>query len=54
MDSQGGLTIANPIYPKVRPRVLKVITMASLPKIAPTWLSPEGELNTDACDIFDL
>ncbi|BAZ13912.1 hypothetical protein NIES4071_57520 [Calothrix sp. NIES-4071] len=48
MDPQGGLTIANPIYREVLPRVLTVTPMASLPKIAPTWLTPEGELNTDA------
>ncbi len=44
---EGGLTIANPIYREVLPRVLTVTPMASLPKIAPTWLTPEGELNTD-------
>jgi type II secretory pathway predicted ATPase ExeA len=48
MDPQGGLTIANPIYREVLPRVLTVTPMASLPKIAPTWLTQEGELNTDA------
>jgi type II secretory pathway predicted ATPase ExeA len=39
---QGGLTIANPIYREVLPRVLTVTSMASLPTIAPTWLTPEG------------
>ncbi|MDJ0734285.1 MAG: ATP-binding protein [Nostocaceae cyanobacterium] len=48
MHPQGGLTIANPIYREVLPRVLTVTPMASLPMIAPTWLTPEGELNTDA------
>ncbi|RUT03439.1 hypothetical protein DSM106972_050780 [Dulcicalothrix desertica PCC 7102] len=48
MDPQGGLTIANPIYREVLPRVLTVTPMASLPKIAPTWLTQEGELNIDA------
>ncbi|MUG92926.1 AAA family ATPase [Scytonema sp. UIC 10036] len=48
MDPQGGLTIANPIYREVLPRVLTVTPMASLPKIAPTWLTEKGELNTDA------
>ena len=48
MDPQGGLTIANPIYREVLPRVLMVTPMASLPKIAPTWLTPKGELNTEA------
>ena len=48
MDPQGGLTIANPIYREVLPRVLTVTPMASLPQIAPSWLTPSGELNTDA------
>jgi hypothetical protein len=47
MHPQGGLTIANPIYREVLPRVLTVTPMASLPRIAPTWLNPEGELNID-------
>ncbi|WP_414621874.1 ATP-binding protein [Calothrix sp. CCY 0018] len=48
MHPQGGLTIANPIYREVLPRVLTVTPMASLPMIAPTWLTAEGELNKDA------
>jgi type II secretory pathway predicted ATPase ExeA len=48
MHPQGGLTIANPIYREVLPRVLTVTPMASLPVIAPTWLTLEGELNIDA------
>jgi hypothetical protein len=48
IDPQGGLTIANPIYREVLPRVLTITPSASLPKIAPTWLTKEGELNTDA------
>jgi AAA-like domain len=48
MDTQGGLTIANPIYREVLPRVLTVTPMASLPQIAPTWLTPEGKLDTQA------
>ncbi|MBD2302020.1 ATP-binding protein [Nostoc sp. FACHB-190] len=48
MHPHGGLTIANPIYREVLPRVLTVTPMASLPVIAPTWLTPEGELNIDA------
>jgi type II secretory pathway predicted ATPase ExeA len=47
MDPQGGLIIANPIYREVLPRVLTVTPMASLPRIAPTWLTPEGELNIE-------
>jgi len=48
MHPYGGLTIANPIYREVLPRALTVTPMASLPMIAPTWLTPEGELNLDA------
>jgi type II secretory pathway predicted ATPase ExeA len=36
MDPLGGLTIANPIYREVLPRVLTVTPMASLPQISPT------------------
>jgi type II secretory pathway predicted ATPase ExeA len=48
MDPQGGLTIANPIYREVLPRVLTVTPMASLPQIAPSWLNEESGLNIDA------
>ncbi len=48
MSPQGGLAIANPIYREVLPRVLTVTPMASLPQIAPTWLTPSGELNVQA------
>ena len=48
MHPQGGLAIANPIYREVLPRVLTVTPMASLPMIAPTWLTQSGELNKDA------
>jgi type II secretory pathway predicted ATPase ExeA len=48
MDVQGGLTIANPIYREVLPRVLTVTPMASLPQISPSWLTPTGQLNIDA------
>lgn len=48
IDPLGGLTIANPIYREVLPRVLTVTPMASLPQIAPTWLTPTGELDIDA------
>ena len=48
MHPYGGLTIANPIYREVLPRVLTVTPMASLPTIAPTWLTQSGELNKDA------
>ncbi|MEG3921163.1 ATP-binding protein [Microcoleus sp. POL10_C6] len=48
MDVLGGLTIANPIYREVLPRVLTVTPMASLPQIAPSWLTHEGKLDTQA------
>ncbi|MGJ0607630.1 AAA-like domain-containing protein [Cylindrospermopsis raciborskii] len=48
MHPYGGLTVANPIYREVLPRVLTVTPMASLPMIAPTWLTSAGELNIDA------
>ncbi len=48
MDPLGGITIANPIYREVLPRVLTVTPSASLPQIMPTWLTPEGTLNPDA------
>lgn len=45
---QGGLVIANPIYKEVLPRVLSVVPSASLPQIAPTWLTAEGALDSGA------
>ncbi|KYC41616.1 polyketide biosynthesis operon protein CyrO [Scytonema hofmannii PCC 7110] len=48
IDPLGGLAIANPIYREVLPRVLTVTPMASLPQIAPTWLTTDGELDSDA------
>lgn len=48
MSAQGGLAIANPIYREVLPRVLAVTPIASLPQIAPTWLTPAGELDMEA------
>jgi hypothetical protein len=48
MHPQGGLMIANPIYREVLPRVLTVTPMASLPVIAPSWLTAEGELDKEA------
>jgi hypothetical protein len=47
MDPQGGLTIANPIYREVLPRVLTVAPMASLPQITPAWLLANGEIDLD-------
>jgi type II secretory pathway predicted ATPase ExeA len=46
-DPQGGLVIANPIYREVIPRVLVGGTQDSLPRIAPSWLTGDGELDSD-------
>ncbi len=42
-QSQGGLTIANPIYQEVLPRVLASNTQDSLPSIQPSWLTIDGD-----------
>ena len=42
----GGLTIANPIYREVLPRVLASGPQDSLPLIQPSWLTPENALDT--------
>jgi AAA-like domain len=47
-DPAGGLVIANPIYREVLPRVLAQGPQDSLPIISPSWLTANGELNTDA------
>jgi hypothetical protein len=47
-QSHGGLTVANPIYQEVLPRMLAFTPQASLPQIAPTWLNPDGTLDPDA------
>ena len=47
MNPQGGLVIANPIYREVLPRELTGTAIASLPTIAPTWLTSDGELDVD-------
>ena len=47
LDPAGGLVIANPIYNEVLPRVLTATTNASLPHISPTWLKPDGSLDSD-------
>lgn len=44
----GGIVVANPIYREVLPRVLAKVPQASLPMIAPSWLSDQGELLPDA------
>ena len=45
---EGGLDVANPIYREVIPRVLARGPQDPLPRIAPTWLLPEGRLDTRA------
>ena len=46
-DGAGGLIVANPIYREVLPRALAGGPQDSLPRIAPTWLNPDGSLNPD-------
>jgi hypothetical protein len=46
-DPQGGLVVANPIYREVIPRVLVGGTQDSLPRIAPSWLTADGVLDSD-------
>ncbi|WP_370623554.1 ATP-binding protein [cf. Phormidesmis sp. LEGE 11477] len=47
MSPAQGLTIANPIYREVLPRVLAFTPMAALPQITPTWLNADGKLSLD-------
>jgi hypothetical protein len=47
IDTEGGLVIANPIYREVMPRVLAFTPRAALPRIAPSWLTPEGNLDVE-------
>ncbi|MGB3613414.1 MAG: AAA-like domain-containing protein [Elainellaceae cyanobacterium] len=47
ISPQGGLVVANSIYKEVLPRVLSAVPQASLPQIAPSWLTPEGKLDPD-------
>ncbi len=47
-DPAGGLVIANPIYREVIPRVLAQSPQDTLPTIAPTWLNPDGSLDSNA------
>ena len=44
----GGLTVANPIYREVLPRMLAFTPQASLPQISPTWLTAGGTLDPAA------
>ena len=45
--NQDGLTIANPIYQEVLPRVLAYVTTASIGYVQPIWLSEQGEFLGD-------
>lgn len=47
LDPVEGLLIANPIYREVLPRVLASTTIASLPRITPTWLTAAGRLDSE-------
>ena len=46
-DPMGGLIIANPIYREVIPWDLAGGPQDSLPSIQPSWLKPDGELDSD-------
>lgn len=47
------VSIANPIYKEIIPRVLATSAQASIPRISPTWLNPDGGLNpTKLVDAF--
>ncbi|MBK1648948.1 hypothetical protein CKO36_10125 [Rhabdochromatium marinum] len=43
----GGIEIANPIYREVLPRTLALVPQASLPRITPSWLDDQGQLNPE-------
>ena len=47
LSSGGQIEISNPIYREVLPRALAFVPQASLPMIFPTWLKPDGALDTD-------
>ncbi|MBK1720155.1 ATP-binding protein [Thiocystis violacea] len=47
-QQSGGLSVANPIYREVLPRMLAFTPQASLPRISPTWLNADGVLNPEA------
>lgn len=44
-ESGAGLVIANPIYREAIPRSLASAAIASLPRIHPTWLTADGDLD---------
>ncbi len=46
-DEAGKLTIANPIYREVLPRVLSRGLQDGLPTIQPSWLKENGQLDSD-------
>ena len=43
----GSLTIANPIYGEIIPRVLASGAQDSLPRLKPVWLNADGSLNAE-------
>jgi hypothetical protein len=45
VDPQAGLVIANPIYQEIIPQMLAYSLTATLPLIAPSWLTPDGRLD---------
>lgn len=47
VESSGGLVVANPTYREVILRMLANSSRASLPHIAPTWLTPAGRLDVE-------
>ena len=47
LDATGGLVVANPTYREVILRSLASSSRASLPLIAPIWLTPGGRLDID-------
>ena len=53
MSETGGLEAANPIYREVIPRVLAFTPQASLPMIAPSWLSSAGDGRLDPTRLLD-
>jgi hypothetical protein len=46
-DPIEGLVIANPIYREIIPRMLSYSMMVTLPRITPSWLTPEGTMDVD-------
>ena len=46
-STEGGFVVANRIYQEVLPRVLASGPQDSLPRISPTWLKPDGQLDPE-------